>query len=118
MSAVSGGMMLVIPKVMGITLWSPPLDRLNNSNRGVQFCQELIKRYSFHKYDGIGTIMSKVDPTLRKFMSTSDLLIQVLLACACGDILAVKRYKCTSILSMIYILKISTLPGLIFRSLT
>lgn len=91
MSAVSGGMMLVIPKVMGITLWSPALDSLNNSHRGVQFCQELIKRYSFHKYDGVGAVMSKVDPTLRKFTSTSDLLIQVLLACASGDILAVKR---------------------------
>ncbi len=49
MSAVSGALMLVIPQVMGITLWSPPLDRLNNSVRGVQFCQELIKKYSFHK---------------------------------------------------------------------
>ncbi len=49
MSAVSGALMLVIPKVMGITLWSPPLDRLNNSERGVQFCQELIKKYAFHR---------------------------------------------------------------------
>ncbi len=49
MSAVSGAMMLVIPKVMGITLWSPPLDRLNNSVRGVQFCQELIRKYAFHE---------------------------------------------------------------------
>jgi len=36
-SAVSGGLVLVIPNVMGIGLWSPPLDPLGNSCRGVQF---------------------------------------------------------------------------------
>jgi glutaminase len=36
-SAVSGGLVLVIPNVMGIGLWSPPLDQLGNSVRGVQF---------------------------------------------------------------------------------
>lgn len=38
-SGVSGGMMLVIPNVMGIFTWSPPLDKFGNPCRGVQFCQ-------------------------------------------------------------------------------
>ena len=50
MSSVSGLVMLVIPGVMGITLWSPALDRFSNSVRGVQFCQELINRYIWHFY--------------------------------------------------------------------
>jgi glutaminase len=44
-------MMLVIPNVMGISLWSPRLDNanLNNSARGVEFCKELIQLYHFHR---------------------------------------------------------------------
>lgn len=38
-SGVSGGMLLVIPNVMGMCLYSPALDSLGNSCRGVQFCQ-------------------------------------------------------------------------------
>lgn len=37
-SGVCGGMLLVIPNVMGIFTWSPPLDVLGNSCRGLQFC--------------------------------------------------------------------------------
>ena len=36
-SGVSGALVLVIPNVMGIGIWSPPLDSLGNSVRGVQF---------------------------------------------------------------------------------
>lgn len=38
-SGVSGGMLVVIPNVMGIFVWSPPLDPLGNTCRGVQFCE-------------------------------------------------------------------------------
>ena len=38
-SGVSGAILLVIPNVMGITVFSPPLDSLGNSVRGVKFCQ-------------------------------------------------------------------------------
>ena len=31
--------MLVVPGVMGIGLWSPPLDSLGNSVRGVNFAE-------------------------------------------------------------------------------
>ena len=50
MSTISGAIMLVIPNVMGICIWSPPLDKLKNSVRGVQFCRELVKIYQFHRY--------------------------------------------------------------------
>jgi len=38
-SGVGGGVMLVIPKVMGIVTYSPPLDEFGNSARGVQFAE-------------------------------------------------------------------------------
>ena len=43
-SGVSGALVLVIPNVMGIGIWSPPLDSLGNSVRGVQFSKVIIKR--------------------------------------------------------------------------
>uniref|UniRef100_A0A672IPC8 glutaminase n=1 Tax=Salarias fasciatus TaxID=181472 RepID=A0A672IPC8_SALFA len=37
-SGVAGGILLVVPNVMGVMCWSPPLDKLGNSVRGIQFC--------------------------------------------------------------------------------
>ena len=42
-SGVSGALVLVIPNVMGIGVWSPALDTLGNTVRGVQFAKELVK---------------------------------------------------------------------------
>lgn len=91
MSSTSGCVMLVIPQVMGITLWSPALDKVSNSVRGTQFCMELIKRYAFHRFDGVGSIKQKFDPTLTKVTSMYDQLTQVLLACASNDLLFLQR---------------------------
>lgn len=44
-SGVSGAVLLVVPNVMGMMCWSPPLDRLGNSVRGIHFCQ-VISRHS------------------------------------------------------------------------
>lgn len=38
-SGVSGAILLVIPNVMGVMCWSPPLDRVGNSVRGIHFCE-------------------------------------------------------------------------------
>ena len=38
-SGVSGSLILVIPNVMGIGVWSPALDSLGNTVRGVQFAK-------------------------------------------------------------------------------
>ena len=38
-SGVSGCVLLVVPNVMSVALWSPPLDSLGNSVRGIQFCK-------------------------------------------------------------------------------
>lgn len=38
-SGVSGVIMLVVPNVMGIIMWSPLLDECGNSVRGLKFCK-------------------------------------------------------------------------------
>lgn len=50
-SGVSGAMMVVVPGIMGLAIYSPPLDPLGNPVRGIEFCKELISRYSLHKFD-------------------------------------------------------------------
>ena len=38
-SGVSGCILLVVPNMMGICIWSPPLDEQGNSFRGIEFCK-------------------------------------------------------------------------------
>ena len=52
-SGVSGSILLVIPNVMCVALWSPPLDSIGNSARGVMFAEELVKIYNFHTFDSV-----------------------------------------------------------------
>lgn len=53
-SGVSGALMVVVPGVMGLALWSPPLDNFGNSVRGVSFCRELVERVPLHVYEPRG----------------------------------------------------------------
>ena len=52
-SGVSGIIMGIIPNVMGIAVFSPKLDELGNSSKGILFFKELMNTYSFHIYDNI-----------------------------------------------------------------
>ena len=94
-SSVCGAMMLVIPDVAGITIFSPKLDHLYNPVRAVQFCQELINIYQFHKYDNVGpdvrSLTSKIDPILKKSFTANELGIQLLFASAYGDLVFLRR---------------------------
>ena len=49
-SGVGGGIIMIVPGVMGICTFSPPLDNYGNSARGVQFATEISKHLSLHQY--------------------------------------------------------------------
>lgn len=52
-SGVSGVVMLVVPKVLGMAVWSPRIDRFGNSVRGVDYCKRFVKRFHFHNFDNV-----------------------------------------------------------------
>ncbi|KAH7700457.1 glutaminase kidney isoform [Aphelenchoides avenae] len=91
-SGVSGAMIVVIPNLMGICLWSPPLDKMGNTCRGVAFCKELINRFNFHNYDSLAhTETSKFDPRKRFGEHERDQIVALLFAAKAGDLNTIRR---------------------------
>lgn len=91
-SGVSGAMMVVVPGLMGIAIYSPPLDELGSPVRGVAFCKELVKEYSFHKYDHVvDPAHKKKDPRLPRLQSRLEGMINLCWAASQGDLVEVQN---------------------------
>lgn len=52
-SGVSGIIYAVIPNVMGVAVYSPRLDNVGNSIRGVEFFKKFIEMFNFHAFDSL-----------------------------------------------------------------
>ena len=92
-SGVGGGLLIVIPNVMGICVWSPALDQNGNSVRGIDFCKEIVKKYAFHNYDSLAREDSKKsDPRKNINEKKNDLTVGLINAAYSGDIEAIQRY--------------------------
>ncbi|VDK78901.1 unnamed protein product [Litomosoides sigmodontis] len=91
-SGVSGAMVVVVPNLMGICIWSPPLDKMSNSVRGVSFCQKMIETFNFHNYDSLlHADTKKIDPRKRGIPNESELIVEMMFATKKGDIDNVRR---------------------------
>ena len=112
-SGVSGCVLLVVPNLMAVALWSPPLDSLGNSVRGIQFCkvssvsgrntevlteinvcQELVSSFNFHQFEEVKPVKSqtdKLDPRQDSFEHAGTSVVSLLFAAVAGDVTALQR---------------------------
>ena len=58
-SGVAGAVFAVIPNVCGICVFSPRLDKMGNSVRGVKFFQCLAKLFTIHMFESVITGLTK-----------------------------------------------------------
>jgi glutaminase len=92
-SGVSGVLMLVIPGLMGICVWSPRLDELGNSVRGIEFCRKLVAEYNVHVFDSLVTgrgRSAKRDPRRKKNQSHIEGVVALTWAASQGDLTEVR----------------------------
>ncbi len=92
-SGVSGALMLVIPNVMGISIWSPRLDEIGNSVRGVEFCKRLVERFSFHQYDSLTGHSTKINPRKKEKEVKASKVMELIWSASHGDLDEILRLE-------------------------
>ena len=90
-SGVGGGLLVIVPGVMGLCLWSPRLDLHGNSVRGVEFCKKLVKQFNVHNYDNLSGVTEKVDPRINRIQAEAQKVNQLIWAASKGDLGAIQR---------------------------
>jgi glutaminase len=90
-SGVGGGVFLVVPKLMGICIFSPRLDEQGNSARGVEMAKRLIEEFRLHAYDGVMTDGKRVDPRVPVARWRAVQSSEALWAASKGDIRTLQR---------------------------
>jgi len=99
-SGVSGAIMLVVPGLMGICVWSPRLDEHGNSVRGIEFCRKLVAAYNVHVFDSLVTHQgrtAKRDPRRKKNQTQTEAVVALTWAASQGDLNEVRALIATGV---------------------
>jgi len=84
-AGISGVILLVIPNVMGLCLWSPAIDAMGISVRGLQFSEQLVQRLNFHHYKS-GRQLSEKPATTNRDMTYGRHTVKLLFTAANNDL--------------------------------
>eukprot|EP00742_Colponemidia_sp_Colp-10_P009115 GILJ01009914.1.p1 GENE.GILJ01009914.1~~GILJ01009914.1.p1 ORF type:complete len:506 (+),score=62.92 GILJ01009914.1:17-1534(+) len=93
-SSTSGCIMVVIPNVLGMCVWSEQLDRHQNSAAGLNFLSQLFMKFTFEPYHMPVLLADpkQINPTRKQNKRRKHLdVIALLYAAAEGDLHEVKR---------------------------
>lgn len=101
-SGVAGALLIVVPGVCGICTWSPRLNNLGNSVRGVHFCKLFCREFLVHMFDkslpGMSQFVDqeecqvkKRDLRLHKDAQLQRQVAKLAYAASKGDIFEIKR---------------------------
>ena len=71
-SGVGGCIFLVIPKVMGIWIFSPRLDERGNSVRGIEASKLLLREYTMHRYDNLKGVVTPFSQKMSLLQSMAE----------------------------------------------
>ncbi|XP_030621131.1 glutaminase kidney isoform, mitochondrial [Chanos chanos] len=91
-SSRSGGVMVVIPGVLGLMCWSPELDGNGNPWKGVHFCEELVSTFQLHSFDIRTPFKQVLSYRQWKVESEGYQIMNLLLAAYRGDVQSLRRY--------------------------
>lgn len=93
----SGVVLIVVPDVMGIAIWSPRVDEAGNSVKGLDFSQKLIERFNFHAFDSAIKNVGKIDPRLKKNETKMKGVMAVTAAASLGDLDELQRLSAAGV---------------------
>ncbi|MDC0254971.1 glutaminase, partial [Bacteriovoracales bacterium] len=102
-SGSSGGLMVIVPNLLGICLWSPLLDESSNSVRGIAFCEKLVDLFNFHLFDDLVIrskdflTSSKIDPRLKKDEEIENKTYTLLSAASKGSLKQIGRLRALNV---------------------
>ena len=90
-SGVGGAVFLVVPRLMGVCVWSPRLDPIGNSVRGVEMAELMARTFRLHMYDGASARRERIDPAVRAAQGRAREISQALRAAGLGDLRTLQR---------------------------
>lgn len=93
-SGVAGCVFMVVPNVCGIAVWSPRLDEIGNSVRGIAAAKALVQRFALHNFEVFsGMAHKKINPLRPRHAAQQRALGEVLFAASVGDVSALEAMQ-------------------------